>query len=63
MVSVSFPLKGRDMPAVRVNRAMISPFWVAPPSELSYAGNSGIIMLKLPANNACDRHNSKKGRE
>ena len=31
MVSVNFPLKGREIPAIRVNNAIISPLYSAPP--------------------------------
>lgn len=34
IVSVSFPLKGLETPAVRVKSAMINPLYSAPPNEL-----------------------------
>ena len=42
---------------------MIQPLYCAPPREVKYAGNSGIIILKLEANRACDKQSSKKGLE
>ena len=49
-LSVSFPLNGREIPAINVNNAMINPLYCAPPRWVIYAGNSGIIMVKLAEN-------------
>src|SRR5690606_38071011 len=50
ILSVSRPLKGLEIPAVRVNKAMISPLYSEPPIDERYAGSSGIIILKLAEN-------------
>jgi hypothetical protein len=50
MLSVSLPLKGREIPAVTAKSPMISPLYGAPPMLPKYAGNSGISMLKLEEN-------------
>ena len=51
IVSASFPLNGREISAVNVNKEMISPLYSSPPNEVKYPDNSGIIMLKLEKNN------------
>jgi len=48
--SASFPLKGLESIAVRVNNDIINPLYAAPPSEVRKKGNSGMIMLKLAKN-------------
>src|SRR5690606_3648139 len=46
-LSAIFPLKGLEKSAVRAKREMISPLYSSPPRDVRYAGNSGMIMLKL----------------
>ena len=47
ILSVNFPLKGLEIPAVKVKRAIINPLYSPPPILLRYAGSSGSSMLKL----------------
>jgi hypothetical protein len=62
IVSVNFPLKGLEIPAVNVNKAMISPLYSAPPSVVRYAGKSGISMLKLAEKSNELKQSKPKGR-
>lgn len=61
ILSASFPLNGREIIAVTVNREMIKPLYSPPPSDVRYEGNSGTIMLKLPKNNRELVHIIQKG--
>jgi hypothetical protein len=58
-ISVSFPLKGREIMAVSVNNEMISPLKSFPPKLVKYSGNSGTIMLKLAKNKMVLTHKSQ----
>lgn len=55
-VSVNLPLKGLEIPAIKVKRAMIHPLYSAPPMAVKYAGNSGIIILKLAEKSKLLKH-------
>jgi len=58
-LSAIFPLKGREIMAVIVNNEIISPLYSAPPKPVRYAGNFGMIMLKLAKNNSELKHRSQ----
>lgn len=49
-VSVILPEKGRENPAVKVKRAMMSPMYCLPPILLRKSGSSGIIIWKEAEN-------------
>src|SRR5690606_24641775 len=60
ILSASFPLKGREINAVTVNKAMINPFNSGAPSSDRYAGRTGMIMLKLAKNRSELRQSNQK---
>lgn len=62
ILSANLPLNGREMSAVTVNKAMISPLCSPPPNEDRNDGSSGTIMLKLAKKSSELMQSSQNGR-
>ncbi len=58
-LSAIFPLKGLEIMAVIVNNEMINPLYSAPPRLVRYAGNFGMIILKLAKKSTELKHKSQ----
>ena len=60
IMSVNFPLKGREAIAVSVNNEIINPLYCSPPNRVKNSGSSGMSILKLAKKRMVLTHKSQK---